>query len=177
MFENQPKLDRNLSLVFDLEDGVYAYVLPISLDLWRSYRIPLAMVLEEIRTLQSAGLAVAADLFRESCEKRGMDAEPFLSEIKRCTTVGFPDANEGFKTLPFGVAKAQGKITDEGADEITNFTCFWLASLLAKWARGLSYVALSLSQVVGTSSTFTDFLDSLQTSTTDDATDEKTTEA
>ncbi|MDN8009205.1 hypothetical protein C6T59_18765 [Burkholderia multivorans] len=177
MFENQPKMDRNLNLVFDLENGVYAYVMPISLDIWRSYRIPLAMVLEEIRSLQCAGLSVAADLFRESCEKRGVDAEPFFAEIKRCTTVGFADSEEGFKTLPFGVAKAQGKITDEGADEIANFTSFWLASLLAKWARGLSYVALSLSQVVGTSSTFTDFLDSLQTSTTVDASDEKTTKA
>ncbi|WP_155623837.1 hypothetical protein [Burkholderia territorii] len=175
--ENQPKLDRNLNLVFDLENGVYAYVLPISLDLWRSYKIPFAMVLEEIKNLQVAGLAVAADLFRESCEKRGMDAEPFFAEIKRCTTVGFPDDQEGFKTLPFGLAMSQGKIDTEAQDEIANFLCYWLASLVAKWARGLSLVALGLSPVVGTSSTFTDFLASLQTSTTADATDGKTTEA
>lgn len=177
MFENQPKLDRNLNLVFDLENGVYAYVLPISLDMWRSYRIPLAMVLDEVATIQRAGMAVAADLFREACAKRGVDAEPFFAEIRRCTTVGFADDQEGFKTLPFGVAKTQGKIDEGAEDEIANFLCFWLASLLAKWARGLSLVALGLSQVVGTSSTFTDFLDSLQTSTTADATDEKTTEA
>ncbi|WP_175684230.1 hypothetical protein [Burkholderia cenocepacia] len=177
MFENQPKLDRNLNLVFDLENGVYAYVLPISLDIWRSYKVPFAIVLEEIKNLQVAGLAVASDLFRDACEKRGMDAEPFFAEIKRCTTVGYPDDKEGFATLPFGVAKAQGKIDEGAQDEITNFLCYWLASLLAKWARGLSLVALGLSQVVGTSSTFTDFLDSLQTSTTADATDEKMTEA
>lgn len=88
MFENQPKLDRNLNLVFDLENGVYAYVLPISLDIWRSYRIPLAMVLDEVATIQRAGMAVAADLFREACAKRGVDAEPFFAEIKRCTTIG-----------------------------------------------------------------------------------------
>ncbi|KVW09715.1 hypothetical protein WK91_28325 [Burkholderia cepacia] len=177
MFENQPKLDRNLNLVFDLENGVYAYVLPISLDMWRSYKIPFAIVLEEIKNLQVAGLAVASDLFRDACEKRGMDAEPFFAEIKRCTTVGFPDDKEGFATLPFGLAMKQGKIDEGAQDEIANFSCYWLASLLAKWARGLSLVALGLSQVVGTSSTFTDFLDSLQTSTTADVTDGKTTEA
>ncbi|MBJ9963689.1 hypothetical protein [Burkholderia seminalis] len=177
MFENQPKLDRNLNLVFDFEDGVYAYVLPISLDMWRSYRVPLAFVLEEIKNIQCAGLAVASDLFREACEKRGVDADPFFAEIKRCSTVGFPDENEGFKTLPFALAKSQGKIDEEAENEIANFLCFWLASLLAKWARGLSLVALGLSPVVGTLSSFTDFLDSLQTLTTDESTDEKTTKA
>ncbi|WP_176322375.1 hypothetical protein [Burkholderia vietnamiensis] len=177
MFENQPKLDRNLNLVFEFDNGVYAYVMPISHDLWRSYRVPLGIALDEIASLPRAGHVVAADLFRDACASRGMDAEPFFVEIKRCTTVGFPDTTEGFKTLPFGVALSHGKINVEAQDEIENFLCFWEATLRARWGRGLTLIALSMSQVVSTSSTFTDFLGSLQTSTTDVATDENTPEA
>ena len=173
----EPKLDRNLNLVFEFEDGVYAYVRPIAQDLWRTYRVPLALTLDEIAGMTRAGVTVAADLFRESCTKRGADPEPFFAEIKRCTTIGFPDDKEGFAQVPFGIAKNTGKIGDEEAEEIENFLCFWQAGLLAKWARGLCLVALGLAPVVGISSSFTDFLGSLQTSTPDDATEEKTPEA
>lgn len=173
----QPKLDRNLNLVFEFDNGVYAYVTPISHGLWRSYRVPTAMVLEELTSMSQAGITVAADLFREACQKRGIESEPFFAEIRRCTTVGFPDDAEGFKTIPFGIAKNAGKLGDEEAEEIENFLCFWLAGLLAKWARGLCLMALGRSSVVATPSSFTDFLDSLPTSTEDAATDKKTTEA
>ncbi|MDR8054209.1 hypothetical protein [Burkholderia cenocepacia] len=173
----QPKFDRNLNLVFEFENGVYAYVQPISQDLWRSYRVPLALVLDEIASLTRSGTTVAADLFREACQKRGIDAQPFFAEIKRCTTVGFPDDKEGFAQVPFGIAKNTGKLGDEEAEEIENFFAFWQAALLAKWARGLCLVALGLAPVVATPSNFTDFLDSLQTSTEADATGKKTTEA
>ncbi|KWB16504.1 hypothetical protein WL32_28230 [Burkholderia cepacia] len=174
---NEPKLDRNLNLVFEFESGTYAYVQPISQDLWRSYRVPLAIVLDEISTLTRSGVTVAADLFREACEKRGVDAKPFFSEIRRCTSVGYLTGEEGFATVPFAIAKNNAKITDEEVEEIENFFAFWQAALLAKWARGLCLVALGLAPVVGTSSTFTDFLDSLQTSTPDANTDAKTTAA
>ena len=109
----EPKLDRNLNLVFEFEDGVYAYVRPIAQDLWRTYRVPLALTLDEIAGMTRAGVTVAADLFRESCTKRGADPEPFFAEIKRCTPIGFPDDKEGFAQVPFGIAKNTGKIGDE----------------------------------------------------------------
>ncbi|WP_141727527.1 hypothetical protein [Burkholderia seminalis] len=175
--DNQPKLDRNLNLVFDFGDGVYAYVQPVSLDMWDAYRINFGYVLEEIKVLQFAGTAVAADLFREACEKRGVSPDPFFAEIKRCTTIGYPDDKEGFATVPFGVALAQKKIDTEAEREIANFLCYWLAGFLKRSAIGLCLVALGTSPVVGTSSTFMEFLNSLRTLTTDDATGEKTTEA
>ncbi|CAM2172535.1 conserved hypothetical protein [Burkholderia cepacia] len=174
---NEPKLDRNLNLVFEFESGTYAYVQPISQDLWRSYRVPLALVLDEIASLTRAGVAVAADLFREACEKRNVDAAPFFAEIKRCTTVAYLNGDEGFATVPFGIAKNNGKIGDEEVEELENFLCFWQAALLAKWAVGLRFVAFGLSGAVGTPLSFTDFLASLQTSTPDANMDAKTTAA
>jgi hypothetical protein len=174
------KIDRNLKVTFQsqLADGtqVYLYHSPVSLDVWDEYCLTLSRVARHI--MEAAGIALGphnAYSFLISVAKREGILDDvrsgFLAELVRQTTcaVRYPD---GIRQVPLYELQKEGKEQFDPEDyrEILSglvfFTCLYRTTPQGV-TLGLMGKIEQITTLRITRSPFTEFMSSLQTSTTD----------
>lgn len=192
-------INDSLNLVFPIrsdEKGVrvYGYHTPISNEVFEANFIILAatkasLTSKGIHYLMDSGPRIAALTLkseaRKDAQERGdmdKDGEPsaasahaLLAELKRLTMIVAPTPN-GWDSVPVETAIAQGVIDkDDWAEAeaaLTFFTCHYA---LTKRSERRKVIPATASVLMGssTSSTLSEFLGSLQTSTQDAPIEEK----
>ena len=187
----------NIALPIRYDDKgptLYAYHTPISREVYEAnYRVLAAtksvLSSKGAHFLMDAGPNIAAltlrDEGRKDAAERGefdaqgnpLDggAEALLMELRRLTSVVVPSA-KGWDTVPVDVALNKAKIDmdewKEAESALTFFTCHY-APASRKDRERIAQATASLLGASATSSTLTEWIDSLTTSTTNVASDPK----
>lgn len=185
------KIADNLNLTIPLradEKGttVHGYHTPISREVFaENYRILAAtkasLASKGVHYLMGSGPRIAALTLRDEGKKDALDrgdvdasgkpsdggAKALLEEIKRLTVILCPSAS-GWTMLPIDAAISQGVIDEddwqEGESAIVFFTAHWALASKAEKAKVANATASALKGSI-TSSSATEFIGSLPTST------------
>ena len=178
-------IDRQLHLVLpvDQPDGgqIFIHATPVSQETFDAYYLVLAKTFAEIHAQGLgviAGPRVAAKLLADVAREAGTWDGPtgvergLLAEIRRLINVYAPGEN-GWTLSPFEDARAAGVIdpqdASEGENAVVFFTLSWLMHRRTE-REGILQSAVLLWGGQITSSTCTEFRDSLPTLTTDAST-------
>lgn len=176
------KLNRKLNIVlppFTTEKGqVYVYSSPISLPTFREHYRMLGRTFTEIQRLgygPITGPSLACYIFRDEAKAYSDEAhsEMLVHEVKRLTFIVYPGPT-GWSNMPFVTAIKQGILSEEQGDEVENFLVYFTcASWIKLPSEAIAMESLrTLWQAQITSSTVTEFMNSLPTSTTEESTGE-----
>lgn len=176
------KLNRKLNIVlppFTTDKGlVYVYSSPISLPVFREHYRMLGRTFTEIQRLgygPITGPSLASYVFRDEAKAFGDEAhsEMLVHEVKRLSFVMYPN-NNGWGNMPLVTAVKQGILSEEQSDEAENFLVYFTcASWIKLPSEAIAMESLrTLWQAQITSSTVTEFMNSLPTSTPEENTGE-----
>lgn len=181
------KIDRKLNLVLPLErdDGttLYVFSMPVSLAVFERYYLVIAKVFSRLYSEDVTflgGPRVCALLLKEIAQHTpGPDGtgnrwdgpegveNGLLNEIRRMTNV-IAMGEDGWQTVPYADALKRSLMSPEEASEVDGYLCFFtFNSLMQKRSMGrtMSMAAASLWEWQVTSSSISDYLVSLTTST------------
>jgi hypothetical protein len=190
-------INRHLNIVIPVErsDGtkMYVHAAPIKFEVFERYHLVLAKTFSAFAHNgldPMSGPSVAALVLRSVAETTprpnggnwwegpdGVGGESgLLSEIRRLSNVVLPVEGEGWKTVPLQSAFDRKLVDEEEKMEVTNLLAFFtVVSLVAprvdrqRLIRGMA----SIYELQTTLLSFTEFVDSLKTSTQEDTTGEK----
>jgi hypothetical protein len=178
------KLERDLSIVFALENGTVVYSKPVARAVFERNYLALAKVYSTIQEqgLITTGSSIAARMLKELEANGQVDAGLFLANIHQRTMIAtYVDPNtEGgvgsYEQHMMADAIRKGLIDDDDVAEIENLLVFtiaasYLSGSKANAARILKW-SLGMRNAQRTSSNFTDFLNSLLTSMREDSSGE-----
>jgi hypothetical protein len=176
------KLNRKLNVVlppFTTEKGlVYVYSTPIALPVFREHYRMLGRTFTEIQRLgygPITGPSLASYVLRDEAKAFGDEAhsEMLIQEVKRLSFVVYP-GDRGWANMPLGEAVKRSILSEEQGDEAENFLVYFTcASWIKLPSEAIAMESLrTLWQAQITSSTVTEFMSSLPTSTTEENTGE-----
>ena len=178
------KIDRNLNLVLTVETesgDAFVHAVPINTMVFDRYFMTLSkayIAMNELGALWVAkmGPRMSKRMIKRVAERDGAWDGPdgvergFLQEIRRTTNVAVI-GDKGWIEIPLQMAIDQGIFTPDDVEEVENAICFF--TLVCACETKKSEANLINEQVFGlfggqlTSSTFTEFRASSQTSTTE----------
>ncbi|GGA00489.1 hypothetical protein [Dyella caseinilytica] len=185
------RIDEKLNLVIPLSSddknvSLYVYHIPISREVFeQNYRVMAAtqayIASKGVRfqfgtgpriatlTLKEEGLREAAQRGEVDKDGKPVDraTDALLLEIRRLTTILAP-GSQGYETLPIDTAIQRGLLDEDDwreTESILVFFTFQYALEQKSKKRDMAMAIASVTKAVITSSTPTEFLNSLQTST------------
>lgn len=182
------KIDSRLNLVipYQTDDGktVYFHSTPILKETFEYYFLPISMCFSELfaKNLNYiAGPRIAKLMLKKIAEASGEwegdngVKNGLLGEFARLTNVILPGP-KGWQNIPMETAVNQGMLDDDDRDEIEGKICFFMvASAMLDKNTKMSMVSMAgkLWGFHATSSSCTEYRDSLQTSTQEEHSDKK----
>lgn len=174
------KLERDLSIVFTLESGAVVYSKPVARAVFEKNYLQLAKVYSAImeQSLITTGGSIAARMLRELQTQGLADADLFIGNIHQRTMIAtyVEPAKDGvvgtYEQHMMADAIRKNLIDEDDVAEIENLLVFttaasYLAGSKATAALVMNFV-LGMRKAQRTSSTFTEFLNSLLTSMTEE---------
>jgi hypothetical protein len=185
------KINKKLNLVMGLDDGdggtFHVYSVPIAREVFERYYLPLSRVFTEIMTLNLLviGPTVAYNMLRDVAMDLGTwDGETgvqngLVNEIRRLTSIFMP-TESGWQQVPLEVVISQEKIDDDDLALILGSLVFFTAVsyIPAKSERvNLMNGAAAMWGTLTTSSSITEYANSLPTLKPIDSTGETPTTA
>lgn len=172
-------IDKKLNLVLDIEraDGSILKVhhVPISRDLYKAHYLFISKALfglysEGFTPPQCTRLCHNAmlDLMVRQPDKFKDVDKTLLAEVWRLTNMAVP-TDKGWQQIPFYEAMEGNYISEDDAEEVKNYVCFFTSASMVHGRGELEalYEMVMQSGVQTTSLDFTELMHSLRTSTSD----------
>lgn len=178
------EINRKLNLVLPLErdDGAtwYIHATPISYQVFKDHYFVIAKAFSLIYSEGlhiAGGPRIAAMLVRSVAKELGIEEkveQGLMAEIKRLANVCKPGP-QGWETIPLEEAISKKLLDERDVDEIEGVLCFFTLASSMHLKKELPQILSTMAGLWGgliVSSTLTEYVTSLRTSTKDESTGE-----